>query len=185
MADAEVACLAVACAAKVTEPAPMPRPARGGACGWCQAFGLLNLAMTSQTHDSARAERARRSEYSHFEHKLRDRWCQLRDETGEALARSENEAHAEIAGRVGDLEDQSLADLLVDVNLAEVARDVQEIRAIEHALRRIALGTYGICVSCGEPIEHERLEAYPIANRCAACQRAYEHGHASTPTPRL
>jgi len=72
-----------------------------------------------------------------------------------------------------------------DVNLAEIARDVQEIRAIERALKRIALGTYGVCVSCGQPIERERLEAYPTANRCAACQRAYEHDHASTPTPRL
>jgi DnaK suppressor protein len=150
-----------------------------------QAFGLLNPGMAPQTHDSARAESARRAEYSHFEHKLRDRWCELRDETREALARSDNEGYAEIAGRVGDLEDQSLADLLVDVNLAEVTRDVQEIRAIERALRRIALGTYGICVSCGQPIERERLEAYPTANRCAVCQRAYEHGHASTPTPKL
>lgn len=150
------------------------------------ALGLLGSGMASQTHDSARADNAaRRGEYSHFEHKLRHRWCELRDETRETLARSENEGYADIAGRVGDLEDQSLADLLVDVNLAEVTRDVQEIRAVERALKRIVLGTYGTCVSCGQPIERERLEAYPTANRCAACQRAYEHGHAGTTTPRL
>lgn len=149
-------------------------------------MGLLDYGMASQTHDSARAERAaRRAEHSYFEHKLRDRWCELRDETREALARSDNEAYAEIAGRVHDLDDQSLADLLVDVNLAEVTRDVQEIRAVERALKRIALGTFGICVSCGQPIERERLKAHPTANRCAACQRAYEHDHATTPTPRL
>ena len=142
--------------------------------------------MASQTNDSARAESAgRRGEYSHFEHKLRDRWCELRDETREVLTRSENESYADIAGRVGDLEDQSLADLLVDVNLAEITRDVQEIRAVERALKRISLGTYGVCVSCGQPIERERLEAYPTANRCAACQRAHEHAHASAPTPKL
>ena len=141
--------------------------------------------MTSQTHDTARAEQAARREYSHFQHKLQDRWRELRDETRSVLARSQNEGYADIAGRVGDLEDQSLADLLVDVNLAEVSRDVEEIRAIERALRRIALGTYGICVSCGQPIERERLEAYPTANRCAVCQRAYEHEHATPPTPRL
>lgn len=142
--------------------------------------------MASQTHDCARAESTgRRGEYSHFEHKLRYRWCALRDETRQALARSDNEGHADIAGLVSDLEDRSLADLLVDVNLAEVTRDVQEIRAVERALKRIALGTYGICVSCGQPIERKRLEAYPTANRCAACQRAHEHNHASTPTARL
>jgi RNA polymerase-binding transcription factor DksA len=109
----------------------------------------------------------------------------LRDETRQALVRSANEGYADIAGRVNDLEDQSLADLLVDVNLAEITRDIQEIRAIERALKRLALGTYGTCVSCGQPIERERLEAYPTANRCAACQRAYEHDHVSTPTPKL
>lgn len=142
--------------------------------------------MAPQTHDSARAGLVRRrGEYSYFEHKLRDRWCQLRDETRETLLRSEQEGYADIAGRVGDVADQSLADLLVDVNLAEVTRDVEEIRAIERALRRIALGTYGMCVSCGQPIERERLEAYPTANRCATCQRAYEHDHVTGATPRL
>ncbi|MDE2448432.1 MAG: TraR/DksA C4-type zinc finger protein [Gammaproteobacteria bacterium] len=142
--------------------------------------------MASRTHDSAPAESAaRRGEYSHFEHKLRDRWYALRDETREALARSDNEGYADITGRVSDLEDQSLADLLVDVNLAEVTRGVQEIRAVERALKRVALGTYGVCVSCGQPIERQRLEAYPTANRCTVCQRAYEHGHATGSTPRL
>jgi len=142
--------------------------------------------MAPPAHDPVRAATAaRRGEYSHFEHKLRDRWRALRDETRETLSRSQNEGYADIAGRVGDLEDQSLADLLVDVNLAQVTRGVEEIRAIERALRRIALGTYGICVSCGQPIERERLEAHPTASRCAACQRVYEHDHATPPTPSL
>jgi DnaK suppressor protein len=142
--------------------------------------------MARQTHDPARAGSAgRHGEYLRFERTLRQRWCDLRDETREALSRSDNETYAEIARRLRDLEDQSLADLLVDVNLAEVTRDVQEIRAIERALKRLALGTYGVCVSCGQPIERERLEAHPTANRCAACQRAYEQEHVGTPTPRL
>lgn len=141
--------------------------------------------MAPHIHDSGRAESVEHGEYSRFEHKLRERWCDLRDETRETLSRPDNEAYADIAGRVTDLEDQSLADLLVDVHLAEVTRDVHEIRAIERALKRIALGTYGVCVSCGQPIERERLEAHPTANRCTACQRAYEHDQATTPTPRL
>lgn len=32
---------------------------------------------------------------------------------------------------------------------------------LEAALRRIEDGTYGICQSCGQPIEPERLEAVP------------------------
>lgn len=133
------------------EPIPHDRCGGGSKTGAARASRLLKVGMTSQTHESARAERAaRRGEYSHFEHKLQDRRRELRDETGDVLA-----------------------------------RDVQEIRAIERALRRIALGTYGICVSCGQPIGRERLEAYPTANRCAVCQRAYEHERATPPTPRL
>jgi RNA polymerase-binding transcription factor DksA len=142
--------------------------------------------MAPQTHDSARAGKAARGgEYACFENKLRARWRDLRDETREALSQSDNEAYADIAGRVNDLEGQSLADLLVDVNLAKVSRDVQEIRAIERALQRISLGTYGVCVSCAQSIERERLEAHATANRCAVCQRAHEHDHATTPPQRL
>ena len=139
--------------------------------------------MARQTHDSARA--ASCGEYSRFEHKLRERWCDLRSQMRAALSRSDNETHADIADRISDLEDRSLADLLADVNLAEVMRDVREIRAIERALQRIALGTYGVCVSCGQPIERERLEANPMAIRCTACQCAHEHDNAATPTSRL
>lgn len=126
-----------------------------------------------------------RSEYPHFEHKLRARWDELRDEIRDVLQRSDNEGYAQIAGSVHDLEDASLADLLVDVNLAEVTRDVQEMRDIDDALKRIALFTYGQCVDCKLPIERQRLEAYPTARRCAACQRAYEHDHATIPTPSI
>ena len=49
---------------------------------------------------------------------------------------------------VGALEfkvaDLSLADLLVDLNLAEIDRDVEDLRAVEHALGRIRRGTYGM-----------------------------------------
>ncbi|MGH8296479.1 MAG: hypothetical protein ACRETZ_13445, partial [Steroidobacteraceae bacterium] len=92
--------------------------------------------MAPGTQDFARADSAAsRGEYSHFEHKLRERWRELRDETRNTSLRSSGERYIDIAGRVSDLEDQSLADLLVDVNLAEITRDVQEIRGIERALK--------------------------------------------------
>ena len=48
--------------------------------------------------------------------------------------------------------------------------------ALDQALKRIAEGTYGICVDCSKPIALERLEAVPEAIRCEACQEAYERG---------
>ncbi len=51
---------------------------------------------------------------------------------------------------------------------AELKKDLQEI---EKALSRMELGTFGICVSCGNQIEEERLEVLPTATMCLSCQK--------------
>ena len=48
---------------------------------------------------------------------------------------------------------------------------IQEIGRIREALRRIAQGSYGVCVQCGEPIDPKRLAALPTATRCISCAR--------------
>jgi RNA polymerase-binding protein DksA len=50
-----------------------------------------------------------------------------------------------------------------------------ELQAVEHALQRIAAGTYGICEMGGEPIPIERLEARPAATLCVDHQRERDH----------
>lgn len=42
------------------------------------------------------------------------------------------------------------------------------------ALQRVASGTYGRCVVCGEAIAAARLEAIPEAMRCVGCARVAE-----------
>ncbi len=120
-----------------------------------------------------------------FKRRLRDRASQLRGEIKQTLARSSDESHAQIADRVRDAEDDSFATLIVDTNLAEVERDVDELRLIDAALKRIYAGTYGICAACEEPIPLPRLEAEPTAERCIKDQELYEKTHASAATPRL
>jgi len=44
-----------------------------------------------------------------------------------------------------------------------------ELRQLEAALRRLALGRYTTCAVCGEDIEPERLAAVPYTDRCRAC----------------
>lgn len=43
---------------------------------------------------------------------------------------------------------------------------VGESRAIGAALNRIAAGEFGLCVTCGEPIDEERLNAVPHTPFC-------------------
>ncbi len=44
-----------------------------------------------------------------------------------------------------------------------------ELRQVKAALGRVAAGTFGVCVNCGEEISVERLEASPHAARCRRC----------------
>lgn len=105
---------------------------------------------------------------------LDTRMKELRTEILEELARSDSERYSTLAEQTHDLEDQSLADLLVDINLADLDRHINETRDIEAALIRLADGTYGRCTDCGEPIGFERLQVYPTAKRCIGCQTDYE-----------
>ncbi len=120
----------------------------------------------------------------HFDIKLRARLGTLREEIHQALLRTDSESYGELAGQVHDVEEESLADLLTDVNLADISREVQEARDIEAARDRIAHHTYGTCIDCGDPIGANRLEAYPTARRCLTCQRAYER-RTGLPTAKL
>lgn len=57
-----------------------------------------------------------------------------------------------------------------DEVLHALAADARgELTEIANALSRIRNGTYGVCVSCGEPINPNRLAAYPMAVRCVDC----------------
>lgn len=108
---------------------------------------------------------------------LRERAAQLRDEIRQTLIRSDEEQYALIADQVRDLEDESFADLMVDVNLAEIDRDLQELRLIDAAFLRMGDGSYGLCDACGSPIEFARLRATPFASRCYDCQSSFERTH--------
>jgi len=125
------------------------------------------------------------ADFPHFKHSLQARQCALRGTIHEALLRSDQEQYLQIAGQVHDAEDEALADLLVDVNLAEITREIQELRDIDAALGRIVMGTYGVCVRCGQAIDRERLDAYPAAKCCVTCQRHEERLPMASPTPSL
>jgi DnaK suppressor protein len=105
----------------------------------------------------------------------------MMDEIRRGLERAGEEGYAKLLGEVGDAGDQSVADLLRDVQAAEVTRDVGEVRDIEGAEARIAAGRYGLCTDCGGEIGYPRLQAFPTAKRCIGCQENREKTKASPP----
>jgi RNA polymerase-binding transcription factor len=120
-----------------------------------------------------------------FERLIRDRRAKLAAELQEDVERSREEEYADLAGPVTDAGDQASADLLADLDNAEVSRDVRMLRELDAALARLADGSYGTCAECGGEIALERLRAYPTALRCVDCQRVYEKTHTHPPEPKL
>jgi DnaK suppressor protein len=49
-----------------------------------------------------------------------------------------------------------------------------ELSDVEHALKRLDDGTYGLCEACGQPISDDRLEAMPAARFCLSDQSLAE-----------
>ncbi|MEN3298467.1 TraR/DksA C4-type zinc finger protein [Pseudonocardia sp.] len=45
----------------------------------------------------------------------------------------------------------------------------KDLDALDRAAGRLAIGTYGRCLTCGNPIPDARLEALPAAETCLAC----------------
>ena len=71
------------------------------------------------------------------------------------------------AGDEGDI-----AQVVID---GEIAQRVADLRAslqeqLAKALDRLALGRYGYCEDCSQPIPAERLEFAPEATTCVPCQ---------------
>ncbi|HXR93754.1 MAG TPA: TraR/DksA family transcriptional regulator [Steroidobacteraceae bacterium] len=137
---------------------------------------------SAQAVESAGARLVTSEDFPYFRRKLHQQLTFARSRIREALLRADAEQYAQIAGQVHDAQDESLADLLVDVYFDEIDRDVQMVRDIDAAQRRILSSTYGRCSDCGEPIPFERLDAYPTAKRCLQCQVRHEQGRRSTPS---
>lgn len=110
-----------------------------------------------------------------FRGRLRERTSVLREEIRQGLLKYDEDQYRAVADRVGDYEDHSVSDLLTDLDLSEIDRDVVELRETEAALSRIDAGVYGFCIDCEEPISLERLEKLPSAARCLQCQSRREH----------
>ena len=61
-----------------------------------------------------------------------------------------------------ELEDSEVVDALGNEAREEIAK-------ISAALIRLENGRYGICSECAEPIDENRMKAYPYADECIEC----------------
>lgn len=99
---------------------------------------------------------------SHFESRLRNRLDELNARLSGVETELDQPAAADSGERATEREGDEVLESLGAVGLSE-------IRMIQAALGRIADGSFGDCVACGEEISEARLDAVPHAARCKNC----------------
>jgi DnaK suppressor protein len=70
----------------------------------------------------------------------------------------------------GDIIDQANADSEAELEIRLRRTDGRLLRAIDEALMRLRMGTFGTCESCGGTISKARLEAVPWTRLCRECK---------------
>lgn len=98
----------------------------------------------------------------------------LAGEVVSGVAKRRKDSAEFLAGNVPDSAELAAADVALDIDRSEIDRDMTELEAVDAALARIDLGSYGSCVDCGRGIEAARLATAPEAPRCFACQELAE-----------
>lgn len=116
------------------------------------------------------------SQLALLERKLKEQQSGLREEVKEERAKSDSERNRRSEREVQDRGDEANTGQSREANAAMIGHHVDEISGIQAALSRMESGTYGYCVSCGESIGFQRLQAYPSASRCLQCQSKAESG---------
>jgi RNA polymerase-binding protein DksA len=112
---------------------------------------------------------------------IRKRLMEQREELQNQLTAIEESAtglsQSEMSGEVSYDEDFADAGSFTFEREKEfsIANNVTDLRSkTDRALHRIEEGSYGICESCGQPIESARLKALPHVTLCLKCKKAEE-----------
>ncbi len=106
--------------------------------------------------------------------RLRQRLEQQRSEVQKFLKGLEQESRSLDADSGKDSADVCITSMSKESLFERSSQRRTTLRLIEAALRRIADGSFGVCVTCGANIQDRRLEALPWTQFCLRCQEAIE-----------
>ena len=107
-----------------------------------------------------------------------------RDSVARVLDALRQEPSEAFSGRdLSDLFDEEpCPDIDVGQSMMLAQQAAQCLSQIEEAIGRLANGTYGYCVDCGQGIPIDRLQALPATERCIECSRLSSQRHGKSPT---
>lgn len=115
-----------------------------------------------------------------FTHGQREKLLQLRDDMVDSMAgvakdNLRSRAEGSEASAFGMHQADAGSDAYDrDFALSLLSQEQDALYEIDQALKRIELGTYGVCEMSGKSIMHARLEAIPFARFTVECQSQLE-----------
>ena len=96
----------------------------------------------------------------------------LLERRGSVLTALGTKAGALVTGDRISEEDQAQHSLAEAVSQRLNGFEYLQLRQIQEALDRLALGEFGTCLACEQPIAPKRLKALPWAKYCVKCQES-------------
>ena len=99
---------------------------------------------------------------------------QMRKELLQDVSQSMRAESDHLKFDIGDFYDHASTDRDRELALMLADREREKLTHVDDALKRIENGTYGICESCEEEIDKERLAAMPFTKLCLSCQEDLE-----------
>jgi DnaK suppressor protein len=107
-----------------------------------------------------------KSNFANYRRVLESKAEEVRDSLSKQKA-AQVVSRLDIPSDEGDLSQQHHEEWLF---LNRNSIDMKLLREISGALKRIDLGSYGVCPECEEDISIKRLDAVPWARYCVTCQ---------------
>lgn len=106
--------------------------------------------------------------------RLRQKLEFQRHEAQQILRRMELEAQSPDAETTQDSADRCVFSMSKESLFERSSQRRTVLRLIEAALKRIADGSFGKCVGCGDEVQDQRLQALPWTQFCLRCQGELE-----------
>jgi DnaK suppressor protein len=168
---------------KVSSKKPAPKkakPARKASAKSSKKSTRAALLKLSESPSKLLAVNHRERKLDPFTRKQKDKLLQLRDAMVDSMAgvaqdTLRSRAEGSEASAFGMHQADAGSDAYDrDFALSLLSQEQDALYEIDQALKRIELGTYGVCEMSGKPIPRARLEAIPFARFTVECQSQLE-----------
>ena len=110
------------------------------------------------------------AEFAELYERLKKEKAELSGKLEQLITRGQPSLERKEGSPFGKREEEADEASELEKRLALEERLRESLNEVEHALQKYETGTYGLCDSCGQPIEEGRLEAIPQASLCLSCK---------------